>query len=524
MSSLLVDGESGSTTLSTSPEPHAEIGRCQRKLFSSLPDDVLAIIFDFVFSASCAEHDDEKSTSSILPMFTILNLSHVNRQFRLISASNPKIWTHIAGSARHSEMGLINACLERSRGLPLTVHLTVYLDSTYGQLCDKVAIATKPHAHRWRTVYVHFNFIQDYSTGFIGTLERLDTLEDVEALLLERIVLDNDTGNFERVPSFVDTWTTPKLRTLVAVRNFPLSLPSIQVLTALDISCSFRNTHFPTLLAVLSKMHSLIDLSIFFDNSQRLFNPHAQIALIRRSVIHSVQRLRLTTATRPVRDRNNEQLEKAMFHALRFPNVEDLTINFIGEPTRYGYPSPQFYLSGAADRILETVTDDDISDLNSKQFPRVSRLRINVSASDPEHENRIGETYLPCGVATLFLPLHIFPWLKELRVRSNMPLDLDSYNFGDHGEQPALHRIEFDISRLASPSNTSNFTDPPSPPLYSKWIRSLANALIDQGVWHEFESFTLVERIFGSIPDSKGFTKWDVKTVLSREMIFTDGN
>ena len=105
------------------PASSTPVDKPQVYFIESMPEDVLAIIFDFVLSQDRTP-------------FSALKLSHVSRRFRVAALSKPQLWTYISGSERHPEMGLINACLERSQDMPLTVHLNVYLDSMYGPSCE----------------------------------------------------------------------------------------------------------------------------------------------------------------------------------------------------------------------------------------------------------------------------------------------------------------------------------------------------------------------------------------------------
>ncbi|KLO11211.1 hypothetical protein SCHPADRAFT_482603 [Schizopora paradoxa] len=135
------------------PLKRLKLFRSRSPPIASLPDDAFDIIFELNYSSE--DDGSVKSIASVLSRsLSIVKLSHVNRRFCLLAISNPKLWTHIAGEERYPKMGFVNACLERSRDLPLSVHLYVYVCPINGPSCDEVLKAAKPHAHRWRTVHI----------------------------------------------------------------------------------------------------------------------------------------------------------------------------------------------------------------------------------------------------------------------------------------------------------------------------------------------------------------------------------
>lgn len=127
-------------------------------LITSLPDEILLIIIEHILSTSRSKFEDG-TTPRLPPALSIVKVSHINRKFRRVALSNPQLWTHISGCERRPKMGLVKACLKRSRNLPLTVHLYVYIDPLFGRSCDKVLKAAKPHSPRWRSVIFRFAHI-----------------------------------------------------------------------------------------------------------------------------------------------------------------------------------------------------------------------------------------------------------------------------------------------------------------------------------------------------------------------------
>ncbi|KLO11708.1 hypothetical protein SCHPADRAFT_460459 [Schizopora paradoxa] len=505
------DSRSTNTSSNTALKTNIEEESSGRSFISSISEDALVVIFDFIFTESCAKYDSEIFPRHP-PALSILKLSHVDERFRLISLSYPHLWTHISATERRPEMGLVNACLERSRDLPLTVHLTVYLSSSHDPFSDDVLSATKKCAHRWRSVHVHFLRIHCTPTSssgmFVDPMRGLKEMRDISAPALNQLRLMNTAWIMDEEHLFLGSWNVPALRSLATVHNFPSELLSFQELTSLDMRFSVRSADFFNFLAFVqaSQLPNLTDLGIAFDHHDQVWTRDV-LPTFQRTPLPNVARLRISTLISALYDTYRNRLEKNMLRALSFPNVNELNVTFEGETLRGGIPDPLFYLFDAAERIFGR--GNDTNGISDGQFPRVSRLQINISASGLNPHELAG------GVASLLLPLHIFPSLKELYVRSNMSPDFGTYYFGGR-KQPALRYIEFDVACSAGAS-----TEASSPSFESehwKWLRALADTLFAQGIWHELEESTLVERVFEDNTDGNSIRVWDAKSVLSRDM------
>ncbi|KLO11223.1 hypothetical protein SCHPADRAFT_942277 [Schizopora paradoxa] len=412
-------------------------------------------------------------------------------------------------------MSLLNACLERSRDLPLIVVLRVYVDFLTGFSFDDVFEAAKPHAHRWRSVHFHFVHIShgilDYIAGTVGAQRDLDELKDISTPTLEHLALYSEPMLVGLSQRFIASLIQPKLRSLVAVFCFPSNIPpeSFQAITSLEMTFTLRLKDFFDALALIqgSKMPNLTDLSLIFNQDERfwLLNP-LPVPPLQITSISSVQRLRISTSTTTHRDLYSDDLEKDIFRALSFPNTRELSITFVGTP------DPCFDLFDAVDRIFDQGEDYAIiTDVNLPQFPCVSRLFIDVFPSGPEPEE------LAKGFTDLPLPLHLLPSLRELCIRSNMILELRT-NYDENSEAPAIRRMEFDVPK----SKTSLSTDSASPysetPEVWEWVRALADAMTAQGVWNVFEELVLIERDYGAQSLRLGVNN-NMKRAFSRDML-----
>ncbi|KLO11220.1 hypothetical protein SCHPADRAFT_483055 [Schizopora paradoxa] len=496
----------------------------QTVFITSIPDELLSTMFEYVFSEASAKFEDE-TTPHNLPAISTLKLSHVNRQFRHTSLSNPNLWTYIAGEERYPTMGLVNACLERSRDLPLTVNLYVYNDPFYGTSCDTVLEAAKPHAHRWRTVRLRFVHIR-FGVGcpFAGVLRGLDELWDISTPALEHLVLHDNPVTLNDEFDFIESWNTPSLRSLFTEFCFPSKLPpeSFQAITSLEMKSSFPCAEFCDLLTLLraSKIPDLTDLALHFDHHENVRQPGMLSPapdVPPDFPLPSVQRLQIRNYSKVNWDIYSDGSERPYFLALSFPNVRELSVTLVAEALDYNRPRSFVYLHESLDRIFKTTIDP--SEDRQFQFPLLSRLLLNINTTGFE------PTVLAKGLASFELSLHVLPSLKELCIRSNMSLDISARaHCIAECEQPALRRIELDVPRLTTShyDSESSVADADAsfrtaPELWT-WLSALANALTAQGVWHEFEELVLTERVYGTTSDGSGNVK-GVERNFSRDML-----
>ncbi len=480
-----------------------------------IPEDVLSSIFDLVLSAHCKPLPDERN-STCSRAFLILKLSQVNRQFRVVAISNPRLWTHISGSENHPEMALVNACLQRSQDQPLTVHLNIYLNSRYGPpSCDDVFTAARPHAHRWHAVRIRFVHKPHVPADLAVQPKHLKELQNITAPALKDLALVNDTSPLKEEFFFLATWQALALRSLTVVHGFPFQLRHICTISALDLTLSLRTTDFRALLALLSRMPNLVDLGIFLDNHQwscTVFFVDEDIRFQNVS-LDSVQRLRITAVVDSFSASLN--VETAVFRALAFRNACDVTITLLYKRSDATISTSSTLL--LFDEVVRLFNNDTFPE-GPWKFPRVSNLNFHISSP----KSNKGEVSFGAGSASLILPLHIFPALKELRVESNMLLDFGTS--GHEHRQPALRRIELVVPRLKSSRSSS--TGSPSPdPTTPDWCRELAMTLLAQGLWHDFVEFVLTERPASADLDinrDDSDRRWNVKRVITREAILRE--
>jgi hypothetical protein len=118
-----------------------------RLSIKSLPDDILAIIF---------EHAHDFLNDRNAP----LAISHVNRRFRHVALSTPRLWSHLHDSATAAEL---QEYLFRSKSVDLSIYIPRVADDESNPLGGRkslggMPIVTRqqfldivaPQSHRWR--------------------------------------------------------------------------------------------------------------------------------------------------------------------------------------------------------------------------------------------------------------------------------------------------------------------------------------------------------------------------------------
>ena len=83
-----------------------------------LPDEVLTTIFEMVIESAGPE---ESSKFTSLKWKAAVRFSHIDHRFRSIVLENPNFWTNMNSSLR-----MATVCLPRTKGLPLSVGVTIY--------------------------------------------------------------------------------------------------------------------------------------------------------------------------------------------------------------------------------------------------------------------------------------------------------------------------------------------------------------------------------------------------------------
>lgn len=201
-----------------------------------VPDDILALIFEKAFKGA--------------PLST-RSLAYVNRRFRNVALSLPKLWSVFP---EHSGKHTFDLYLDRSKDVGLTVDLRNVL-SWYGK---KIMQRT----HRWQSVVIIHRDIQGINLQTLS-FPRIHNIS---------VQLSYAGGTSGWVEEFKFKWELPALRHLT-FRNATPALPPLALtnLTSLELSLEsdttyrFQNEAF---LRQVNLMENLQILSLTFSSMQ----------------------------------------------------------------------------------------------------------------------------------------------------------------------------------------------------------------------------------------------------------------
>ncbi|KDQ10752.1 hypothetical protein BOTBODRAFT_68375 [Botryobasidium botryosum FD-172 SS1] len=152
---------------------------------SSLPNDVLSIIFEHAYAAALADADAglEGGTSKDAeekrdaPLHFGLCASHVSRTWRHIALNMPRLWARIDAPV----LELVDACLSRSRGLPLDIIFhkpsNVAGRVQYEEKVEGCVPSLLSHVERWRSLALLNVRPTHYSSIFSSSAARLGKLK-----------------------------------------------------------------------------------------------------------------------------------------------------------------------------------------------------------------------------------------------------------------------------------------------------------------------------------------------------------
>ena len=234
------------------------VAQNELSLISKLPPETLTTISEFV-----AEPRSQKST------LEIVKLTHVCRYWRSTLISLPHLWSSIFVTHVHPDF--LAACLERSREVPLAVHLDLkYGDySDYSDLLEEVDCI-----QRIRKLDVHFTVLcdsesEDYITNAFCAFRILTLPLPILENLSFCICHDLD-GTHMEFPIELFCWRSSpptKLRHLTLYNCYGGPIQALSNLTSLELSgdvISFNpmilDQH--TFLPLISNNPSLVSLHL----------------------------------------------------------------------------------------------------------------------------------------------------------------------------------------------------------------------------------------------------------------------
>ena len=140
--------DSGINTLSTFIQSEYKNAKAKAAVISSLPEEILAIIFETGHVASSVEKTNRPFE---------IRVSHVSQRWRNIALQTPRIWTNICRVSYQQCLDSITAYLERSKAVTLDLYIST--GSQDGNLHEDIMIIPfcqliNPHTCRFRRVSV----------------------------------------------------------------------------------------------------------------------------------------------------------------------------------------------------------------------------------------------------------------------------------------------------------------------------------------------------------------------------------
>ncbi|KLO09639.1 hypothetical protein SCHPADRAFT_943503 [Schizopora paradoxa] len=457
---------------------------------ASLPPEVLSLVFSFIIHGS-------PSTSKPRSLISV-RLSHVCRQFRYIVTTNPRFWTTINTTPFTPELGLVNACLERSKDCPLDIQLNLYATPSQNHNIqqallsprhvgyDKTFLALRPHTHRWRSL--HLNFIR--AKKFKGISGFWRYLKDTIFPMLDSISAEGDEceyADFNAKLSETSSWKCPNLTGIILRSCVPNPLPNLAAVTTFDIEVSDL-LNFADMLKTLNEMPSIAITNLRLDISK--IYPQCSTDVGHRHVLeqHSltigtVKSFELGFAADHIADDVTHGFEcvQSILAKLYLPNAEDIVLKG-SDPTR---PSKN---SLPLDRLLLVI---------SKRCPKVINCVINITRNP--------------SIYTI-LPYHLPPNLETLRIACNTCLIIDRKSAEEeiYSTPSKIRRITLGVN--SDPSlRTSGAVD---------WIDHLKERMEKYGGWDVFETLTLLKGVDkGGLRNIKTILVFELDKIIPREEV-----
>ncbi|KLO04811.1 hypothetical protein SCHPADRAFT_744550 [Schizopora paradoxa] len=439
-----------------------------------LPDEVLTTIFEMVVELTGPE--DTKLASH--KWKTSIRLSHINRRFRSIMLACPNFWTNM-----NSSLQMAAACLQRTKGLPLSVELMICDQrGTDSRTFEPILAELLPVTEQWGRL--HMKFCTTFSFKRNCELDTLIThmIHRVNAPILEELFIEHKDYVRGRSPQWDwSKWNTPGLRRLKVESCFPLSLPALSTITSLELKISVADDQMSTILKEISRMGNLQDLAVEFLSTESFhsFTVHERVEF------PQVQRLKIKTAFTLRAVDGNMAFKSSIFNAISFPNAVRFQLEIEGLEYRYSIrdqlgveSSPNFYFHKEIYRIFRHI----------HQFPRVEKFYLNISSpkgGDRERKVR----------AKLALPLNMLPSLKDFTFRCNTCFDLSE---PDDGDEVLLDHVRVIPPRVvgdAFPALNTVTLDVFEASVVARWLGEYLMEMKGRGKWDEFRKLMITEHV-----------------------------
>ncbi|KLO09634.1 hypothetical protein SCHPADRAFT_943498 [Schizopora paradoxa] len=376
---------------------------------AALPSEVLCNIFSFAVHGFPS--DGPRSLVS-------MRLSHVCRHFRDLMLANPRFWTEIRSTPRKPELGLVEACIQRSKKRPLDIHLNLYtskvqlyapaippLDQYYPNgfpymtqqklECDEVLSLLVPHIERWRSLHLHYVD----GEGFSGSTEIFERLEGSLFPILETIAEYHDQLNkdgSDRDMRYIPSWNTPALSNLIVYDCLPRSIVSTASFETFHAEL-FALSDVVEVLDSLNEMQSLSELYIDISKYQSRMITKQNVEDLKARhpiVLENVKKFTFCFASHHAADEVAGGLERliAIFSKLQAPNATHVRLEGRkSDYARYFFRHEEYPLN-----LHQLLSDFPV------RFPNVVNCKIIISRdSDSAFHNTTFPIQFPSSVEYL---------------------------------------------------------------------------------------------------------------------------
>ncbi|KLO07933.1 hypothetical protein SCHPADRAFT_944857 [Schizopora paradoxa] len=439
--------------------------------------------------------------------FQTLVFSHVCRSFRDVALNSPRLWASLPGRQEDgfSRPAFVEACIERSRDLPMDVALWVHYmkedrqssrtrkffsdhDPLYrGYLVDKTFEWILLRCARWRSCSLHFDYIPEVGLDqeYRAFCDLITSFQNINAPLLEDLLIK--TASEICVASLLmllkTAWNFPSLENLsIEDAVFPIPFQVLPLLRSFTIK--LYSGRYPPCSSIINaykdymaRMTSLSTVRLSFVGC--LCNPEPSTTPI--AEMPSVEFIEVTVLGCTSYGTQTLWNEFRKFH---FPNAIELTVTLdIGD-------RGNFVLWEDHNVVLYSLLAQSPNDEYLYRYPSLELLVVNVRSSVPPPPPRSnGE---PRQLPTLLLPCCCVPSLKHLKIWSpaaHWKL-LDGVGEFDASLQPPYFRRAGEVTTI----NLETVTfDVPGVDGVVPWMKQLTSKMRDTGCWDRFSELTIIQ-------------------------------
>ncbi|KLO07934.1 hypothetical protein SCHPADRAFT_909016 [Schizopora paradoxa] len=460
--------------------------------FDVLPPEIIEIVFDHTLQCIPAE------TRSL----QALACSHVCRSFRRVALNSPTMWRCLPVLSRkgqsHVNTQFIEACVKRSRGLPLDGFLYFYLalrnpdghlESDPSKfLVDGTFETTLLHCARWRSCSLKLIYDDDIGSNgiYLPFLDFRELFVTIDAPLLEELSFGAShdlelLGIFSTLTNAHFAWNIPKLRAFNMTNT--LSLPSSKYRALLhSLTVNFHQVEFTHHIGSLrSRMRGLRSLStVELSFIECCFSIASFYSLAEMPSITTLGITLLACTQTPT----YRHLLWHDFRTFYFPNLVELHITLDIEDR-----DDLVIWNGYNIALFSFVAPTMRADCEPR-YPSLETLVVTVQPRMGSPSPQSGQTPFP----KLLLPCCCIPSLKHFRIRSTQSWVLsDSIVGGDVSlEHPRVTFIERGEQVVAINLQTVTFEVPQIDGIVP-WVRKLTSNMQDTGCWDRFSKLTVVQ-------------------------------